>query len=261
MRSGHLSERRVLSTALLVSCLVVLGLRPSQAQAGSVQVAVAANFAGTFQALSSAFAAQTGHQALAVVGSTGKFHAQIQSGAPFEVLLAADDDTPRQLEAEGLTVKGQRFTYALGKLVLWSAKPGFVDAQGAVLKQGAFAHLAIANPKLAPYGAAGLEVLRSLGLLDALAGKLVQGDSIAQAHQFVSTGNAELGFVALSQVSAPGKPVIGSSWLVPDRLYSPIVQDAVLLKKGEQNPAALALMRFLRSEAAKSVILSHGYGL
>ena len=178
-------------------------------------VAVAANFAAPMARIAEDFTAATGHTLKLSSGATGKFYAQIVAGAPFEVLLAADDETPKKLVDEGHAVAGSHFTYAIGRLVLWSATPGFVDDQGAVLAPGRFAHLAIANPKVAPYGAAAMEVLRARGLADALAPKLVTGESIAQAFQFVSTGNAELGFVALSQVQVPGKPAAGSHWLVP----------------------------------------------
>lgn len=242
--------------------LVTLGLLAhTVARADEVQVAVAANFAAPFQKIAADFAAATGHTAVPVVGSTGKFHAQVKAGAPFEVLLAADDDTPRKLVEEGLAVKGSAFTYAIGRLVLWSAQPGVVDAQGEVLRKGAFAHLAVANPKLAPYGAAAMETLKALGLSEALAGKVVQGENIAQTFQFVATGNAELGFVALSQVQQPGKPVQGSHWLVPARYHAPILQDAVLLNKGAGKPAAQALLSYLRSDAARAVVQSYGYGL
>jgi molybdate transport system substrate-binding protein len=231
------------------------------AQADEVQVAVAANFAGPFQKIASDFAADTGHKAVIITGATGKFYTQIQSGAPFEVLLAADDETPKKLETEGLAVKGQHFTYAKGTLVLWSAKPGFVDNKGEVLIKGSFEHLAVANPKLAPYGAAGVEALKALGVYDSVVAKLVQGDNIAQTLQFVATGNAELGFVALSQVAPPDKPAVGSWWVVPAKLYSPILQDAALLKKGEHNAAAVALLKYLRSDKAKAVIKAYGYEL
>jgi molybdate transport system substrate-binding protein len=231
------------------------------ARAGEVQVAVAANFAGPLARLAEGFAAATGHTLKVSAGATGKFHAQIVAGAPFEVLIAADDETPKKLVAEGQAVAGSNFTYAIGRLVLWSAQPGFVDDQGAVLASGRFAHLAIANPKIAPYGAAALEVLKARGLADALAPKLVTAESIAQAHQFVATGNAELGFVALSQVAVPGKAVVGSTWRVPASLYGEIRQDAVLLNAGEKNPAASALLNWLKSEPAKRVIEEFGYGL
>lgn len=242
-------------TVLLASVVVA-----PLAQAAEVQVAVAANFAGPIVKLGEGFTAATGHTLKVSAGATGKFYSQIVAGAPFEVLLAADDETPSKLAKEGLAVPGSNFTYAIGKLVLWSAQPGFVDDQGGVLAAGQFKHLAVANPKLAPYGQAGMEVLKARGLLEAIAPKLVTGESIAQTYQFVFTGNAELGFVALSQVVVPGKPVIGSYWLVPASLYGEIRQDAVLLKTGEKNPAATALLAYLKSDAAKRVIQAHGYG-
>jgi molybdate transport system substrate-binding protein len=228
--------------------------------AAEVQVAVAANFAGPLARIGADFQAATGHVLAVTAGATGKFRAQIAAGAPFEVLLAADDGTPRQLIADGHAVAGSNFTYAIGRLVLWSARPGYVDDRGAVLASGTFAHLAIANPKVAPYGRAALEVLAARGLADTLAPTLVTGESIAQAHQFVASGNAELGFVALSQVALPGKPVAGSFWLVPPSLYGEIRQDAVLLRAGEGHPAAVALLAYLETEAARAVIKAYGYG-
>ncbi len=246
------SARALVGAALLAAFAV--------ARAGEVTVAVAANFAGPFARIGEAFTAATGHTLKVSTGSTGAFHAQIKAAAPFEVLLAADDETPKQLIAEGLAVAGSNFTYAIGRLVLWSAQPGFVDDQGAVLASGRFAHIAIANPKLAPYGAAGVETLKSRGLADTLAPKVVTAESIAQAFQFVASGNAELGFVALSQVAVPGKPAVGSYWLVPANLYGQIRQDAVLLKVGEKNPAAVALLDYLKGDAAKAQIQAWGYG-
>jgi molybdate transport system substrate-binding protein len=233
----------------------------TSARADEVQVAVAANFAGPFAQIATGFTAATGHQAVMSTGSTGKFYAQIRNGAPFAVLIAADDETPIKLINEGLAVKGSSFTYAVGKLVLWSAQAAYVDAKGEVLKSGNFQHLAIANPKLAPYGAAGLEVLKNIGASEAVMQKVVQAENIAQAHQFVATGNAELGFVALSQVAIPGKPAVGSWWLVPAQLYTPIRQNAVLLSNGANQAAAQALLKYLQSDAAKAVIQSWGYGL
>jgi molybdate transport system substrate-binding protein len=206
------------------------------------------------------FATATGHTAKLTSGATGKFYAQIVAGAPFEVLIAADDETPKRLVAEGLAVPGTSFTYALGRLVLWSAQPGFVDSRGAVLESGRFMHLAVANPKVAPYGRAALQVLAARGLGQALRPRLVTGESIAHAYQFVVTGNAELGFVALSQVAVPGRPAAGSYWQVPASLYGEIRQDAVLLGRGQDNPAAAALLAYLKSEAARRVIREHGYG-
>ena len=231
------------------------------ARAGEVQVAVAANFAAPFAKIGERFTAATGHELKVSSGATGKFYSQIVHGAPFEVLLSADDQTPRKLVAAGHGIAGTAFTYALGRLALWSAQPGLVDAQGAVLASGKVKHVAIANPKVAPYGAAAMEVIRARGLADALAPKLVTGESIAQTFQFVATGNAELGFVALSQMAVPGKPASGSYWLVPPSLYPEIRQDAVLLKAGERNPAARALLEFLKGEPAKAVIREFGYGL
>ena len=230
------------------------------AQAGEVQVAVAANFAGPIAKIGEAFTAATGHVLKVSTGSTGKFYTQIVSGAPFEVLVAADDETPRKLVAENHAVAGTQFTYAIGKLVLWSAQAGLVDSQGAILASDKVKHVAIANPKVAPYGAAALELIKARGLSDALTPKLVTAESIAQAYQFAATGNAELGFVALSQVAVPGKPAVGSYWVVPQNLYGEIRQDAVLLKTGEKNPAARALLDFLRGDAARQTIRDYGYG-
>lgn len=233
----------------------------AQAQAGEVQVAVAANFTAPMQKIAAQFEQDTGNKAVLSFGATGKFYAQINNGAPFEVFLAADDETPMKLEQEGQAVRGTRFTYAIGKLVLWSAKDGYVDARGDVLRSGDFAHLSIGNPKTAPYGAAAVETLTKLGLYERLQPKLVQGENISQAQQFVSTGNAELGFVALSQVWKDGKLSSGSAWIVPSNLYSPIRQDAVILKKGEANPAARALETYLKSDKAKAIIRAYGYEL
>jgi len=229
------------------------------AHAGVVQVAVAANFAAPMARIAEAFQAASGHTLKLSSGATGKFHAQIVAGAPFEVLLAADTRTPQQLAETGHAVAASRFTYATGRLVLWSATPGFVDPQGAVLAAGGFAHLAIANPKTAPYGAAALQVLRARGLAEVLAPKLVTGESVAQAYQFVATGNAQLGFVALSQLSAPGRPALGSMWRVPVELHEPIRQDAALLRAGASSQAALALLAYLRSDAARTIIRAYGY--
>jgi molybdate transport system substrate-binding protein len=238
---------------------VFLACAAIAAQAGEVQVAVAANFAGPMASIGRAFTAATGHQLRVSSGATGKFYSQIIAGAPFEVLIAADDETPQRLVAEGHAVAGSDFVYAIGRLVLWSAQPGLVDDQGAVLASPRFVHLAMANPKVAPYGRAALEVLKARGLFGALAAKLVTGESIAQAYQFVSTGNAELGFVAWSQVVVPGRPVPGSHWLVPADLYGEIRQRAVLLKRGQNNAAATALLAYLKSAPARDVIKSFGY--
>jgi len=230
-----------------------------QVGAGEVRVAVAANFTAPMQKIALAFEAETGHKAVLSFGSTGTLYAQIRNGAPFHILLAADAETPLKIEKEGLGLAGSRFTYAIGKLVLWSKQPGLVDDKGEVLRTGAFQRIALANPKLAPYGAAAMETMTKLGVLQALQPRFVQGENIAQTYQFVSTENAQLGFVALSQVYADGKIVQGSAWMVPDTLHAPIQQDAILLKKGGDNPAAAALMQFLRGERAKSLIRAYGY--
>ena len=229
------------------------------ASADEVQVAVASNFAAPMQRIAAGFERGSGHVLRLSFGATGRFEAQIGNGAPFEVLLAADEATPKRLAAGGAALAGTQFTYAVGRLVLWSARPGFVDGAGAVLRTGRFEHLAIANPQTAPYGAAAVQTLRALGLHDALAPRLVQGENIAQAHQFVASGNAELGFVALSQVFRDGVFTAGSAWRVPASLHAPIRQDAVLLAAGRDRPAALALLRYLQGDAARDIVRSYGY--
>jgi molybdate transport system substrate-binding protein len=243
-----------------LDALLSLALSPS-AFADEVQVAVAANFTTPMKTIAADFEKATGHKAILSFGATGKFYAQITNGAPFDILLAADDETPKKLDNEKSTVAGSRFTYAIGKLVLWSAKPDAVDAKGEILTNGNFAHLAIAAPKLAPYGLAAQETLTRLGLYDKLQPKIVTGESIGQTFTFVQTGNAELGFVALSQVVEGGKIKSGSGWIVPANLHNPIRQDGVILAKGKDNKAAAALMDYLKSEPAKAVIRSYGYDL
>ncbi|MGA8785030.1 MAG: molybdate ABC transporter substrate-binding protein [Polaromonas sp.] len=227
--------------------------------AAEVSVAVAANFTVPMQKIASAFEQETGHKAVLSFGSTGKFYAQIKSSAPLQVLLAADDETPARLEREGLTQPGSRFTYAIGRLVLWSKQPGLVDDKGEVLRRGGFGRLAIADPKLAPYGAAAMETMTQLGLLPALQAQLVQGESIGQTYQFVATSNAALGFVALSQVTSEGRITEGSAWVVPRNLHKSIRQDAVVLANGKDNPAASALMAYLKGDKARTIIRSFGY--
>ena len=225
--------------------ILVAALAFGPAHADEVQVAVAANFTAPIQAIAADFEKDTGHKLIAAYGATGQFYTQIKNGAPFEVFLSADDTTPQKLENEGDTVKGSRFTYAVGTLALWSAKDGYVDAKGEVLKKNEFKHLSIANPKAAPYGLAATQVLAKEGLAEKVKDKLVEGQNITQAFQFVSTGNAELGFVALSQIYKDGKVTSGSAWIVPADLHDPIKQDAVILNKGKDNPAAKALVDYL----------------
>ena len=238
-----------------------LSIHLGQAQAAEVSVAVASNFTAPAQKIATAFAQDTGHKAVLAFGATGKFYAQIKNGAPFQVLLAADGATPARLEKEGLTLAGNRFTYATGRLVLWSPQPALVDDKGEVLRSANFAHIAIANPKLAPYGLAAVETLDKLGLLAALQPRLVQGENIGQAYQFVATGNAALGFVALSQVMSEGRIPQGSAWVVPAQWHTPIRQDAVVLATAKDNPAARAWVAFLKSDKARAIIRSFGYAL
>ena len=227
--------------------------------AAQVNVAVAANFTAPMQKIAVAFEQESGHRLVLSFGSTGRFYAQISNGAPFNVLLSADDETPARLEKEGLSVAGTRFTYAIGRLVLWSNQPGLVDPAGAVLRKGSFDKIAIADPRLAPYGAAAMETLAKLGLQTTLAPRFVQGESITQAFQYVATANAALGFVALSQVMAEGKIRDGSAWVVPASMHAALRQDAVLLANAKGNPAAVALMAYLQSDRARAIIRSYGY--
>jgi molybdate transport system substrate-binding protein len=242
---------------VLLASLMVISI---QVRADEVSVAVAANFTAPMQKIAAEFEKISGHKLVVSFGSTGKFYAQIKSGAPFEVLLAADDETPTRLIKENAAVAGSQFTYAIGKLVLWSAKPGAVDDKGEVLKKGDFEHISLANPKLAPYGAAGVEVMKSLGVLDNLEPKFVTAENITQAYQFISSGNAQLGFVALSQVLKDGK-IEGSSWIVPAKLYTQIRQDAVILEKGKGKPAVEAFVKYLKADKSVAIIKSFGYEL
>jgi molybdate transport system substrate-binding protein len=251
MNSAVVLLRRLLPLLFLATAL--------PARAEQVQVAAAANLAGTIRKIAAAFQRDTGHEAVVAIGSTGKFYAQVRNGAPFEVLLAADAATPRKLEQEGFAEPGTRFTYATGQLVLWSATPGVVDGRGDVLRARPEGQLAIADPKLAPYGAAAIETLQHLHLLAAWQAHLVQGENIAQAFQFAQTGNARLGFVALSQVMEDGRIARGSGWIVPAQLHAAIHQDAVLLKKGAGNPAATAFLAYLRSDAVRALLRAAGY--
>jgi molybdate transport system substrate-binding protein len=246
--------------SLVSSLLAGVLLVATAVRADEIPVAVAANFTAPFNKIAAEFEKDTGHKVVSSFGSTGKFYAQIKNGAPFEVLLAADDETPAKLVKEGAGVSGSAYSYAIGKLVLWSAKPAVVDDKGAVLKGGGFDHIAVADPKLAPYGAAGVEVMKKLGVYDSLAPKIVTGETIAQAFQFVSSGNSLLGFVALSQVLKDGK-IEGSAWIVPGDLYTPIRQDAVLLAPGKDKAGPVALLKYLQGAKAQAVIKSYGYEL
>jgi molybdate transport system substrate-binding protein len=245
--------RRLLALAFAGAFLSV---GPSAALAADTQVAVAANFTEPAKEIAAAFKARTGDTAVLSFGSSGQFYAQMSHGAPYEVFLSADAERPAAAEKDGLAAPGTRFTYAVGRLVLYSKTPGLVDGKGAVLKAGRFAKLSIADPAAAPYGAAAVQTLTRLGLYDALKPKIVQGSSIAQAYQFVETGAAELGFVALSQViQVKG----GSRWMVPAADHAPIEQQAILLKTGEHNAAASAFLAFLKGPQAVAIIRKYGY--
>jgi molybdate transport system substrate-binding protein len=238
---------------LLVALLAVAG----ESAADEIRIAVATNFLGTMNALVERFEETSGHTVLVSSGSTGGHYAQIKNGAPFEAFFSADTERPRLLEADGVAVPGSRFRYAVGRVALWSSRAGYVDADGKVLETGDFRHLAIANPELAPYGAAAREVLMARGLWDRLQPRLVTGQDIGQAYGFVQTGNAELGFVAWAQLKQPSGKVAGSYWLVPESLHQPIEQEAVLLR---DVPAARALVEFVKSPEAREIIRSRGYG-
>jgi molybdate transport system substrate-binding protein len=245
---------------ILAASLASLGLTAAgSALAGEAQIAVAANFTAPMKAIIETFEADTGHSVKASYGSTGKLYAQIKNGAPFEALLAADQARPELLEQEGVGVEGSRFTYAIGKLVLWSTKPDAVEDGAAVLEGGDFEKIAIANPRLAPYGEASMQTMAALGVTEAIEPKLVMGENIAQTYQFVDTGNAAFGFVALSQVMKDGEIAKGSGWVVPGDLHAPIRQDAVILTRGADNPAIAELFDYLKSDKVKAVIHDFGY--
>ena len=239
--------------------LVFSSLWLDSANADEIHAAVAANFTSAMKKVVSQFEADTPHTVKVSYGSSGKIFAQIKNGAPFQVFLSADQVKPEALEKDGYTVPDSRFTYAIGALALWSATPGLVDEHYTALKTGAFNKLAMANPKVAPYGAAAIDVLSALNLTESTKAKWVQGENIAQTYQFVATGNADLGFVALSQIADKGHVAEGSTLIIPGNLYRPIRQDAVLLKRAEGHSAAKALMNYLRSEEARAIIHSYGY--
>jgi len=246
MRQSSLVVALMMATFLLGSV---------NARAGSTNVAVAANFTDAAKEIAAKFKAKTGHDAILSFGASGQFYTQIKESAPFQIFLSADDERPKKLVEEGLAEPHSRFTYAIGKLVLWSKDPNVVKGEE-TLRANAFSKLSIANPTAAPYGAAAVETLKSLSLYEALQPKIVTGNTISQAFQFAETGNADIGFVALSQLTGN---VGGSRWMVPQDLYSEIRQDAVLLKSGESNEAATAFMAFLKGPEARAVIEKFGY--
>ena len=244
---------------LLINLFLLLSLPAiyADARCEEIRVATASNFRGAAAEIARAFEQQTGHRAILIFGATGKHYAQILHGAPFDIFLAADAARPKKLEADGKAISGSRFTYATGRLALWSTAGGNMD-NGDILRQGNFRRLAIANPALAPYGLAAQETLQQLGLWQSVSGKLVRGENIAQTFQFIFSGNAELGFVALSQLLARDNNSRGSWWTVPESLHTPIRQQAVLINDSQ---ASVAFMQFLRSPSAVEIIRSHGYGV
>ena len=247
--------------ARMTVLLLVTALTSTPSLAGEVHVAVAANFAAPMKSLVLEFERESGHRALVSLGATGQLYTQIRQGAPFGVLLAADATTPSKLASDGYALAETQRTYAIGRLLLWSRDADYVDAKGDVLRRRDFRRLAIANPKLAPYGAAATQTLSALGLREKLRSKIVEGANINQTFKFVASGNAELGFVATSQIMQEGRLKSGSAWLVPANLHDPIRQDAILLTKGHDNPAAVALLHYLDSRSARDIIRRYGYEL
>ena len=247
---------RTLATLLATATLV--SLCPGQVLGDDIRVAAASNSRAVLQELAARFEKDSAHELVLIFGSTGKHYAQIVNGAPFDVFLAADAERPQKLEAAGLTVEGSRFTYALGRLVLWSADGRLVDAESRTLETADFRRLAIANPGLAPYGRAAIEAIDKLGQREDVKDKLVMGENVGQAFQFVVSGNAELGLVARSQLHQGDRPMQGSWWLVPESLHEPIEQQAVQVKAGK---AAEDFLAFLRSEKAVEIFRAYGYGV
>ncbi len=246
--------RYIFSKILIVIPVVFLSYGLSNG--GELTLAVSSNFTSAIKCIAAQFEVKTGHKVILIFGSTGKHYAQIKNGAPFDIFFAADTIRPELLEKERIAIQGSRFTYAVGKVVLWSPDAGYVESEGSILEKGSFRHLAIANPKLAPYGNAAREIMKRRGVPDDLNERLVFGENISQTFQFVKSGNAELGFVAYSQIKCPDKPFEGSMWEVPQELYTPIKQQAVLLKQSE---IAVDFLEFVRSEETLEIIQSYGY--
>ncbi|MFD1383804.1 molybdate ABC transporter substrate-binding protein [Rhodanobacter aciditrophus] len=241
------------------ACVLAYAFTSNMAFADTINVAVASNFTAPAKVIAANFEGQTGHEVELSFGSSGKFYAQISNGAPFEVFLSADQAKPEALIKEDLALAESRFTYAEGQLALWSADPEKVDPLGKILDEDDFNRLAMANPKLAPYGLAALQTLETLELVDKTQTKWVTGNNIAQTFQYVDTSNADIGFVALSQITQNNKITHGSVWIIPDEFYLPIRQDAVLMKSAERNAAAQEFLDYLKSDEAHQVIQSYGY--
>lgn len=239
--------------------LLLCGLMSTAACAAEVSAAVAANFAAPMERLAALFHKESGHTVKVSLGASSKLYTQIKGGASFDVFLSADEEIPKRLLQEGLAVSGSRFVYATGRLVLWSAQPDLVDEKGAVLNKGNFEHLAIANPLYSPYGVAAKETLGKLTMWNAMQRKLTKGEDVMQTYQLVATEKADLAFIALAQVMRDGKVVDGSWWVVPPELHNPIRQGAVLLSGAKDPAAAKALLAFLKSEKARTVMRGFGY--
>jgi molybdate transport system substrate-binding protein len=250
---------RYFLTYLIHGLAIIFALSIISVSAAELHVAVAANFTKPLKLLKQQFEQNTPHHLIISFGATGQLYAQIKHGAPFDLFLAADMKRPERLVKEGMAIAESLSTYAIGQLVLWSPQAGLVDAEGKILMDGQFKHFAIAHPKLAPYGTAAKQVLEKLGLWHTLQHKIVRGHNANQAYQFVVTGNAELGFIALSHYLALEEKSRGSHWLVPKKWYAPIRQGLVLLKKAENNPAAQAFLAFLQSPSAQQIVKEFGY--
>lgn len=247
-----------INRVFLVAMAAALWGGAGSASAATVRIGVASNFAAVLEVLKEDFQNRTGHRLVLSAGSTGKLFTQVKNGAPLDLILAADVERPRRLEDEGDAVPGSRFTYAAGRIVLWSSRPGVVDSEGNVLRKGRFRRLAIANPVTAPYGLAAQQVLQKLGVWQALQPRLVRGENITQTFQFVASGNAEMGFVALAQLRARGE-LGGSAWEVPETHHRPIEQQAVMLRRAQDPDAAKAFLGYLRENSARKILQRFGY--
>src|SRR6185437_2864694 len=246
---------------ILVWCLVLIACTAgTPVFAEQMLVAVAANFIPPFREIALEFEKSTGHQLQVAGGSSGNFFAQIKNGAPFDVFFSADNERPKLLEDEGFGVKDSRFTYAIGRVVLWSPNADLVKGEE-TLRSKTFKRLAMANPKTAPYGVAAMQAMQKLELWENLQPHIVRGENLGQTIGFVESGNAQLGFVALSQVMDPKVKGKGSHWHVPTHLHEPIHQDVILLTKAKDNQAAKALMEFMKGPEAKTIIERYGYEL
>lgn len=241
------------------AAILLLSLVSTPLCAAEISAAVAANFAAPMERIAALFHKESGHSVKVSLAASGKLYTQIKGGAPFDVFLSADEEIPKRLLQEGLAVSGSRFIYATGRLVLWSVQPGLVDDKGAVLNAGKFEKLAYANPVVSPYGVAAKETLTKLTMWNAMQKKLKKGEDVTQAYQLAATENADLAFIALSQVMRDGKMTAGSWWLVPPELHNPIRQSAVLLSGSKEQAAAKALLAFLKSDKAKVVMRGFGY--